>query len=192
MSNIIFTLQDFLHTPGLLTLVLKSGYSDCENWFRRTFPAGIAAISDITSALNIEAGCSLPYNLSYYYDETKNILAVFNRDGVADYCEENGIDIEDFNIKVIIVGNQINFSNLLKDCYKFNQAIDVPSTVKNARAMFSGCTSLNSPVTLHEGLENATAMFEDCSEFNQPLYRPSTLIKMDHMFEGADNFKQSF
>lgn len=184
----MITLQEFLHTPALIMKVLEAGNKDLEDWFNATFPTGEATEDEIITALKPQVAA--PKMASYSWDGKNEVLTVYNKMGVVDFCEDKHISLSDFNKKVIIAGTASDFSGLLASCESFNQSLDIPSTVKKASHMLHSCRSLNSPVTLCEGLEDASQMFCYCDHFNQPIELPSTLTNTQEMFCHAHQFNQ--
>lgn len=185
----MLTLQEFLHTPNLIMEVLEAGHENPEEWFNRAFPSGVASKYEIGMALKLGEIVKNEVQ-SYSYDRVKEVLVVYNKMGVVDFCEDKHISLSDFNKKVIIAGTAPDFSSLLANCESFNQSLDIPSNVKKASHMLHSCRSLNSLVTLHEGLEDASQMFYHCDNFNQPVELPSTLTNTQEMFCHAHQFNQ--
>lgn len=185
----MITLQEFLRTPKLIMEVLEAGNENPEEWFNRAFPNGAASKYEIGMALTL--GEIVKNEVRYYsYDRTKEVLVVYSKTGVVDFCRDKHIALSDFNKKVIIAGKSPDFSSLLANCESFNQSIDIPSTVKKASHMFHSCRSFNSLITFHEGLEDASQMFYYCDNFNQPVELPSTLTNTQEMFCHAHMFNQ--
>ena len=186
----MITLQEFLHTPQFIMLALEKGHADYEDWFNRVFPNGAICDHDIIAALEHGINEAPAGSNSYSYDAVNKVLTVYNHLGVKSYCKDNNVALEEFNERVVIGSDFFDFSGLLKDCWSFNQPIDVPATVTTANNMFDSCYALNSPVTLHEGLEEASYMFYACRSFNQPIELPSTLVDARDMFCCAYRFNQ--
>ena len=186
----MITLQEFLHTPQFIMLALEKGHADYEDWFNRVFPNGAICDHDIIAALEHGINEAPAGSNSYSYDAVNKVLTVYNHLGVKSYCKDNNVALEEYNERVVIGSDFFDFSGLLKDCWSFNQPIDVPATVTTANNMFDSCYALNSPVTLHEGLEEASYMFYACRSFNQPIELPSTLVDARGMFCCAYRFNQ--
>ena len=91
---------------------------------------------------------------TYLYDKDTQILTVYANSGVHDYCKDNGVRVEDFNIKVIIDNTVTDCSEMLMGCSSFNHRITVPRSVTNCTGMFYGCVSLSKPVTMPESLSS--------------------------------------
>lgn len=96
-------------------------------------------------------------------------LIAHSRYSIILYCKEHNINLEEFNIPVIIPKGVINCSNLLRGCKAFNQSVLISNDVKYCDYMFYGC-------------EN----------YNQPTWLPTSVISHKHTFEHCPNYKYGF
>lgn len=58
---------------------------------------------------------------SYYFDKSLNILKVFSRTGISDFCSDNYISPSYFNYDVIIDDSVTDCSCLFSGCSRFNR-----------------------------------------------------------------------
>lgn len=104
---------------------------------------------------------------TYSFDEIKQTLTVYDNHGVTDFCEENNLDIAEFNYLTVIAKKVTNCDNLFKGCSAFNHPITIPSTVKRCNRMFSSCTSLKQTVVIPSTVVKHEKMFEGCPLMNE-------------------------
>ena len=70
------------------------------------------------------------------------ILKLSCREDLENYCEDNGILIEDFNQPVQLT-EYVNCSEIFSGCIKFNQEVTIPYSVTECDSMFQMCLNFN-------------------------------------------------
>ncbi len=89
-----------------------------------------------------------------------------------------------------------DFSQMFRDCVKFNDPIGTWNTSKawGFWSMFWGCHEFNQPLTNWNvaNTNNLSNMFFDCYKFNQPLnhFVSAKLTNISGMFHNCQNFNQ--
>lgn len=83
----MITLQEFLHSPNLTMSVLEAGYTNPEKWFNTVFPNGAASEYQIMMALKVYEITAKGMK-SYSYDKVKEVLVVYNKMGVVNFCKD--------------------------------------------------------------------------------------------------------
>ena len=155
----------------------------------------------------------------YIYDKEKNQLVILHNPrkkdnkGVAQFCEDYQIPIEEFNLPVVIDKRVKSCAYLFEGCTNFNQKVEIPEGVRKCNGMFYkcknfnqevvipesvticggmfwNCTNFNQKVTIPEGVESCHMMFRNCETFNQPVQLPKSVRNCDDMFEGCKSFNQ--
>ena len=149
----------------------------------------------------------------YAYDEKNNIVKIYSIRAVKEFCRDYKINIEDFNLPVVLddsmekcyalfegcssfnqpvmIPKNVNSCGyMFRDCKAFNQAIKIPNKVIQCSAMFSGCEMLNQPIELPENIKNCSSMFLNCISFNQKIIMPVNMEICDGMFKGCSSFNQ--
>lgn len=151
---------------------------------------------------------------TYAYDEKNNIVKIYSIRAVKEFCRDYKINIEDFNLPVVlddsmencyrlfegcssfnqpvvIPENVTGCMDMFRDCKAFNQSIKVPDNVRQCTRMFMGSQSLNQPVELSKSAEICDSMFAQCKEFNQKMIIPLCVENTSGMFSGCSSFNQS-
>ena len=115
----------------------------------------------------------------YLYLKTKN--------GLMDFVSRYAIDLDTFNLPVVLLDTVTDCSGLFEDFSIFNQPIAIPEIVKDCTAMFKNCKCFSQTVDIPEGVENTTEMFAGCEALNRRIRVPLSVKNCKGMFSGCDN-----
>lgn len=136
-------------------------------------------------------------DIKYEYDKKNEILTIYyNPDGlrsntaVIDFCKDYRINLDKFNLSVIIGENVQNCTELLKGCKGFDQPIVLHDHVVSTLDMFCGCESFDQPIILPKSIQVCSGMFKLCKNFNQKVVIPDNVVKTAGMFVGCEMFDQ--
>lgn len=127
---------------------------------------------------------------TYKYDEQNNALRVYYPPGVHNFCRDNNVRLEEFNLPVVIDDTIKSCSSMFKGCRVFNQKVIIPDGVDDCYEMFLDCESFNQPINLPESVKRVYHMFMNCKSFNQTIKIPPDVKKMVGMFVGCEALNQ--
>ena len=121
---------------------------------------------------------------SYKYENGK--LVVYSNTGVKDYCNQNGINLSDFNEPVIIVGGITDCSGMFRGCETFNKPVFFPDNAVDCSEMFYGCSKFNQPLDVPGGIKNYREIYNEAPPqrmvSNQPVITPDSVTRREEAF----------
>lgn len=129
--------------------------------------------------------------INYVYHEDRELLTVYNSDGVTEFCGDYDIAVKDFNTLVEIAPTVKSCERMFSGCESFNRQVYIPESVENCRLMFNDCHSLNSAVIIGNGVTNCSSMFWGCTAFNKEVIIPKSAENCDSMFYACKSLNQS-
>lgn len=140
---------------------------------------------------------------TYSWDDEKQTLTVFSNMGVKDYCEDNEIDLGEYDYKTVIDPSVTDCSEMFykveevdfktykhTGCSSFNQPIVIPDGVTDCSYMFACCKSYNQPTTFPDSVEDCTVTFGHCRSFDSPVTMSKNVKYCRAMFSGCESLNQ--
>ena len=134
----------------------------------------------------------------YIYNEKDNsVEVVYNpsradryNTAIMDFCSDYGMDLEEFNLPVVIGSDVESCDRLFAGCKSFNQEVIIPAGVKSCLEMFLDCDKFNQPIVIPESVNVVYAMFRSCTSFNQAVTIPEKVTNTSAMFMGCEALNQ--
>lgn len=123
--------------------------------------------------------------INYVYHEDRELLTVYNSDGITEFCGDYDIAVKDFNTLVEIAPTVKSCERMFSGCESFNRQVYIPESVENCRLMFNDCRSLNSAIIIGNGVTNCSSMFWGCAAFNKEVIIPNSVKNCDSMFHAC-------
>ena len=123
--------------------------------------------------------------VTYVYHKDRELLTVYSKDGITEFCGDYDIAVKDFNTLVEIANTVKSCESMFSGCESFDRQVYIPESVENCRLMFNDCHSLNSAIIIGNGVTNCSSMFWGCTAFNKEVIIPNSVKNCDSMFHAC-------